>query len=82
MSKYVDKQIEVISSDNGIPRSFCWNGKWNHINRVLELWKDTGIWWEGESEKTFFRIESAGQSLYELYLDSLKQVWFLYRIYD
>ncbi len=82
MSKYVEKQVEVVSSSDGIPCSFYWNGKWTEICRVLELWKDTGTWWEGESEKTFFRIEAAGESLYELYLDSLKQAWFLYRIYD
>ena len=27
MAKYVDKQIEVVSSSDGLPRSFYWNEK-------------------------------------------------------
>lgn len=88
MSKFIDKSIEVISGKKPVPgsratpQSFYWNHKWIHIRRVLELWKDTGTWWDGESEKTFFRVETAAGSLYELYQDDTNQTWFLYRIYD
>jgi len=82
MSKFIDKPIEVRSSQENFPLHFLYNGRWIKVNQTLDLWKDTGTWWDGEAEKTFHRIESSDGSLYELYHDSFSQSWFLYRVYD
>lgn len=52
------------------------------VRTVLERWKDTGRWWEGESVKLFFRVETADGGFWEIYLDTGTQMWHLYRVYD
>ena len=82
MSKFIDKPIEVKSSEENCLFHFRYNGRWIRISQTLELWKDTGTWWNGEPEKIFHRVESSDGSLYELYQDSSNGSWFLYRVYD
>jgi len=52
------------------------------VEKVLERWRDTGCWWEGESEKAFFRVLCQDGDIREIYCDLLSRQWFLYRIYD
>lgn len=52
------------------------------VEKVLERWRDTGCWWEGESEKAFFRVLCQDGGIREIYCDLLSRQWFLYRIYD
>lgn len=82
MSKFIDKPVKVQISQDNNPLYFLHSGRWIPVSRTLELWKDTGIWWNGEAEKTFHRVASNDGSIYELYQDSVNRAWFLYRIYD
>ncbi len=66
----------------GVPAAFRWRGRFWLVIRACEVWKDTGSWWEGEGEKTFFRVEVAGGRLMEIYRDQATGRWFLYRVYD
>ncbi|MEW6447408.1 MAG: DUF6504 family protein [Bacillota bacterium] len=74
-------ELKVVA-ENGVPRSFKWRGRRYAVRAVLERWKDTGRWWKGEAPKLFFRVETAGGGLWEIYLDTDQDRWFLYRIYD
>ena len=80
--KLINKNIEIKHSLNNTPLAFRFNGKWLPVSQVLDIWKDTGIWWDGESEKTFYRVNTPEGSLFELYRDSVSRSWFLYRVYD
>jgi len=66
----------------GLPRSFRWRGRRYTVRAVLERWKETGRWWEGEASKFFFRVETTGGGLWELYFDTGTRTWRLYRVYD
>lgn len=48
----------------------------------LEYWHDTGCWWSGESEKYFYRLILADQSIREIFYDLGQEEWFLYKTYD
>lgn len=48
----------------------------------MERWKDTGRWWEGEAPKLFYRVETVGGGLWEIFLDTAEHRWYLYKIYD
>jgi hypothetical protein len=48
---------------------------------VLDVWPDTGSWWDGEEESLFFRIAAADGKLFELIRDRSGR-WRLYKIYD
>ncbi len=82
MVKCLEQQIKVRCDGRGNPLAFCWRKKWIPVSQILELWRDTGTWWDGEAEKTFYRVAAAGGGLYELYLNTAGRTWFLYKIYD
>ncbi|MEW6182098.1 MAG: DUF6504 family protein [Bacillota bacterium] len=71
-----------VNEENGVPRSFCWRGGSYSIRTVLEAWKDTGRWWKDEAPKFFFRVETTGGGLWEIYLDTARYEWHLYKVYD
>jgi len=57
--KVFRRPIEVRFSD-GRPVGVRLNGHWRQVRRVLDLWRETGRWWEGEKEKQFLRVEAGG----------------------
>ncbi|RJX20100.1 MAG: hypothetical protein C4570_04365 [Ammonifex sp.] len=73
-------KIKVGGKD--LPGSFSWRGKTYTVRAILEAWKDTGRWWEGEPPKLFFRVETADGGLWEVYLDTADESWHLYKVYD
>jgi len=52
------------------------------VDKTMEAWKDTGCWWEGESEKAFYRLLCHDGSIREIFMDLLSEKWFLYKTYD
>lgn len=77
----VNRLIRVTVGPDRQPLSFWWNRRRFRINEVIEVWRDTGQWWEGEAEKSFYRV-SAGRGVYELCFDSRNSEWRLYKVYD
>ena len=83
MAKSSDEPLDGVRlAPDGRPRSFRRRGRLWRVSRVAEVWKDAGCWSEGEGEKTFFRLETDGSRLVEIYLDPTAGKWFLYRVYD
>ncbi len=70
----------VTLGPDGRPLGFLWRGRLWRVTRTAEVWKDAGCWWEGEEEKTFFRLETDGGRLVEIY--GAAGAWYLYRVYD
>jgi len=75
------EEIEVDLS-GGRPRSFRWRGKHYAIRTIMERWKDTGRWWEGEGTKVFLRAGGADGAIWEIYFDTARSTWHLYKVYD
>jgi hypothetical protein len=68
--------IKVICDSQGMP----YRVKDQPVQAILEHWQDTGRWWAGESEKTFYRLVCKNGSVYEIFFD--QQHWYLYKTYD
>lgn len=81
MVKLKDCAVNVRTNHSQVPLSFCWNDTWFSVEAILDCWKDTGCWWKGEVEKTFFRVASRKQ-VFELYNEKDTSDWHLYGIYD
>ena len=79
MSKIIDQPVLVLT-DREVPKRFFWFKRWVNVSKVLDAWKVVGRWWDGDQEKTFFRVVSAEGSIYEVY--SEKGRWNLYKVYD
>lgn len=82
MSRLVDQPVVVQPGDGpfGAPRRFRWQGQRYEIRELLDVWTDTGAWWDGEREAVFFRVVTAGGTVFELMRGD--GGWRLYRIYD
>lgn len=74
------KKLQVSCDDRGTPSQI--HGL--QVEDVLEHWKDTGRWWAGEPEKTFYRILCRDGSVCEIYCEQVQDrlQWYLYKIYD
>ncbi len=82
------KEIQVRIDEEGNPRGFFHNGGYWRIREIIDTWRDTGQWWEGEAEKIFFRVTvlpvrgEGVPALCEIYADVDGDHWVLYLIYD
>ncbi len=38
------------------PVAFEWQGRMRRVKEVQECWRFAGAWWDGETERTFFRV--------------------------
>ncbi|MDD3269263.1 MAG: hypothetical protein PHX14_08070 [Syntrophomonadaceae bacterium] len=52
------------------------------VLEILEHWADTGRWWAGEAEKSFYRIRCSNESIHEIYWEPEQKSWYLYKTYD
>jgi hypothetical protein len=80
MGKYLLLQVQCDSQ--GIPFQIEYQRSNLRVKKVMEIWRDTGCWWEDESEKAFYRLLCHDGSIREIFLDLFSQQWFLYKIYD
>jgi hypothetical protein len=80
LGRILDRPLPVQEKE-GYPAIFCWNGRCYSVEKIIDAWKDTGCWWENEGRKIFYRV-MAGGGVFEIYLDTKRNTWFLYKIYD
>lgn len=81
--KFAGKQLSVsLDADKQAPKSFSWRGKVYRVSEVQECWRLAGAWWDGEGEKTFFRLLTAGGVICELSFNHASHAWALERIED
>lgn len=82
MTRLVRRPIPTPERDPaGVPRAFVWRGRRLAIAAVLDSWRDAGLWWEGEAEKTFWRVQVTDGGIYELWEDATGR-WTVYRVWD
>ena len=67
MGRRVDQHIEVRTSHTGMPQSFVWEGRLYAGLRLLERWKESGCWWDGEPGRLVFRMKDASGRIFELH---------------
>jgi len=50
--------VEVTLNSKNTPSSFTWRGVIHRVKEVQECWRLMGAWWDGEGERTFFRVRT------------------------
>ncbi len=78
----IDRTIQVILNSRHAPVAFEWQGKMRRVKEVQECWRLTGAWWDGESERTFFRVITGYGGIYELCFDHGKSEWVMTGVQD
>lgn len=74
--------LEVYCDASGNPVKIMVHSYLLTVQNILDHWCDTGCWWQGESEKHFYRISCQDNSLREIFQDLKSENWFLYKTYD
>jgi hypothetical protein len=89
MARRIDEPVRVaLSHGGGEPAAFTWSGRCYLVERVEACWKEVGPWWDGEGERTFFRVTAclagrgAAPGIYELRFDHGSEEWWLQEVVD
>lgn len=72
----------VLDANKRLPRAFRWKGKTYSISNIQECWRLVGAWWDGEGERTFFRIQAENGGIFEICYDHYRRTWLLEKVED
>ncbi|NLN75830.1 MAG: hypothetical protein GX139_05930 [Armatimonadetes bacterium] len=78
----MQQDIQVILNSRHAPIAFEWQGRMQRVREVQECWRLIGAWWDGDGERTFFRVLTEHGGIYELYFDHVDSAWRLSAIRD
>ena len=81
MGKLVNEQIAVETLPSGVPDRFTWNRRIVEVRSVTERWKQSGRWWQGEEDSTYWIVTGHRDETYELRKTGADK-WLLVRVYD
>ena len=67
--------MEVTLNTKNLPTAFKWRNRMYRVSEVQECWRFTGAWWDGEGERTYFRVATDKGGIYELCFDHVRSDW-------
>ena len=85
MRRYIQSDLRVRLRPSGnAPEAFVWERRRYEVQQVLLAWKEQGAWWDGEGERTCFRVYAAGDEVgfFDLAYDHEQRGWVLSRVID
>lgn len=74
--------MEVTLNNSNAPVRFEWRGRTYRVKEIQECWRLVGAWWDGEEDRTFFRVLTDKGGIYELRFDHKKSRWTMATIQD
>ena len=74
--------MEVNLNAKNLPISFKWRNRMYRVSEVQECWRFTGAWWDGEGERTYFRVATDKGGIYELCFDHIREAWTMSNVAD
>ena len=91
MARRIDEPVRVALRQGGQePVAFTWGNRRYAVEHVEARWKEVGPWWDGEGERTFFRVTARHHvpglrpeaGVYELRFDHPSECWWLQEVVD
>ena len=91
MARRIEEPVRVALRRGGTePAAFTWGERLYAVECVEACWKEVGPWWDGEGERTFFRVTarhcapslSPASGVYELRFDHASERWWLHEVVD
>jgi hypothetical protein len=80
MSKILKKQV-FVRTRGDLPRRVFFRKEWMVVERIMEHWRETGRWWENETERDFFLVQTA-KGGFLLCRENSTDRWVLYKALD
>jgi len=81
MEQTVWHSIRMLLPDDQDPPAVRWEGKVSKI-QVLEVWVETGRWWQGEERCTCYRLLTEDAKVLEVCRGQATGEWTLLRWID
>lgn len=67
MARRISQNVKVEVSASGAPRAFAWRGYTYGPLTLIESWRESGCWWDGEPQRHVFRVTDACGGVFELH---------------
>ncbi len=67
MARRILQNITVETRGDGQPAEFVWRDRLYRVAGLIEHWKESGSWWDGEPERDVFRVVDASGRIFELH---------------
>ena len=68
MARRILQNITVETRGDGQPAEFVWRGRLYTVAGLIEHWKESGSWWDGEPERDVFRVVDASGRIFDCLL--------------
>lgn len=84
MAKLLEKpeELRVTVDVEGIPLSIIREGKAERVTRIHQHWHASEQLWSQEISKSCFGIGTNKGIVYDIYHDTISNLWYLNRIYN
>lgn len=84
MAKLLEKpeELRVTTNIEGTPLNITRNGKPERVTRIYQQWHVSEQLWTQEILKNYFRVRTSKGLIYDIYRDTMSNLWYLSRIYD
>lgn len=83
--RYAEAVRVTLAQEDSTPRptTFTWRGRRYFVD-VIGTWHLCSHWWNAgkSSDRTYYRVLSSTQGVYELYFDAVSRVWVLDCVLD
>jgi hypothetical protein len=76
------QEIKVATGGSGAPLSIRSNSIRGRVTAIYEQWKLADQWWGQEIERHYFRVETSGGIVCDIYRDTGGDRWYLSKIHD
>ncbi|GMV36646.1 MAG: hypothetical protein AMXMBFR61_11540 [Fimbriimonadales bacterium] len=67
MTRFIEQPVHIEEGDDGRPTVIYWPTGRECVVGCLEHWVEVGEWWMGERPKSFYRVLTDRNRVYELY---------------
>lgn len=72
----------ALDSRKSAPIAFRWRRRAYHVACIQECWRMVGDWWDGEGERTFYRVLTTTGGIFEICYDHQRRLWSMERVED
>ena len=81
MSRLIQRAVRVrLSPSDETPIAFE-DGQQSHtITQVMDCWRESGEWWNGEAPRQIWRMYTDKQAVFDL--EQIDDSWSIYRVWD
>lgn len=75
-------RVGVITDAAEQPLKVKYLNSWYDVIECIDMWEDSGEWWNKESEKTFYRVILIDGSVLEIYKDMPTEEWWSNKVHQ